>query len=402
MSNSKVTTVLVLGGGYGGLSAAMRIAKKDQTRVVVIDSRKAFFERIRLHESLTRPNSRLWPYKDVLAQRGIEFVQGKVLELDPELCEVIVRQESQTLKLSGDYVVYALGSYPDAQAIPGLESYGNTLFDLQKVENARSLIEKSQNPRIVIGGGGLTAIELAAELAEAYSSAHIALVSGNGLNSNDGPGGLSPQASAYIRSALTRLGVEVRERAHVSSLEPGMARLTSGETIEFEFYFHATGFIVPDLARRSGLSVNKEGRILVDRSLRSVSHARVLAVGDAAFCSTPEGHPTRMSCATALPMGAFAAQTLLALMENREPSAVQIGYVVRNVSLGRNDGLTQFLDEEDRPLNRIWTGKKAAKWKEFICRGTLSSIRLERAPLMRQIPPINLLPRMYRLNNQTK
>ena len=304
--------------------------------------------------------------------------------------------------MSGDYVVYALGSYPDSRAIPGLESYGNTLFDVQKVENARGAIKKTEIPRILIGGGGLTAIELASELAEAYPSAQIALVSGNGLNSNDGPGGLSPQASAYIRSALSRFGVEVRETVHVSSLEPGMAYLTSGDTLEFDFYFHAAGFIVPDLARRSGLSVNEDGRVLVDRSLRSVSHARILAVGDAALGSTAHGHPTRMSCAAALPMGAFAAQTLLALIENREPSVAQIGYVVRNISLGRNDGLIQFLDEEDRPSNKIWTGKKAAKWKEFICRGTLSSIRFESAPLMRQIPPLNLLPRMYRLNNQTK
>ena len=97
MSRSRVTTVLVLGGGYGGLSAAMRIAKRDKTRVIVIDSKKTFFERIRIHETLSRSGLRLWPYEEVLARRGIEFVQGEVFELNPELCEVIVRQESQTL-----------------------------------------------------------------------------------------------------------------------------------------------------------------------------------------------------------------------------------------------------------------------------------------------------------------
>jgi len=159
---------------------------------------------------------------------------------------------------------------------------------------------------------------------------------------------------------------------------------------------------VPDLARQSGISVDEGSRILSDSTLRCISHPRVIAIGVAAIARTTNDNQTRISCATALPMGAFASRTLSDLMQAKVPAPVHIGYAVRNISLGRSDGVVQFLDDEDRPLSKIWTGKKAARWKEFICQGTLGAVRLERAPTLKQVPPLKLLPRLYRRASETK
>lgn len=399
---TKANTVLVLGGGYAGLSAATRIARFERTKVTLVDSRPSFFERIRLHETLSGTKARLWPYQEALAEHNIDFVHGEVLGLDPTTCIATVQQEHDISTFESDYLVYALGSRPDPDAIPGLRNYGHVLSDVHAVQRLAESMSKIDSPHIVVGGGGLTALELASELAETHHPSRVTLVCANGLEPQNVPGGLSPRASDYLRQALTRLGVEKLEGERVTSLQLGFALLESGNTVDFDFYFHATGFVVPDLARRSGISVDERDRIHTDSSLRCESHPRVLAIGDAAIARTAHGNQARMSCATALPMGAFASRTLSHLIQAKDPAPVQIGYAVRNISLGRNDGVIQFLDDEDRPLSKIWTGKKAARWKEFIGQGTLGAVRLERPPTMKQLPPLNLLPRLYRRANETK
>ncbi|MHB1210462.1 MAG: NAD(P)/FAD-dependent oxidoreductase [Acidimicrobiales bacterium] len=260
-------TVLVLGGGYAGLSAATRVARLPGAKVILIDARDAFFERIRLHEDLCRSGARRWPCRDLLSKHGIEFVQGTVVDLDPAQCSVTIEESMGLLTLNGDYVVYALGSYPIRNAIPGLESFGHTLTDLDQVQHLATAMARINAPRIVVGGGGLTALELASELSESYPGAQITLVSSVGLDPHDDPGGLSRRASAHVRRTLTSLGVAILESQRVTSLEPTMAHLSDGEAVQFDHYIHAAGFVVPDLARLSGLAVDNEGRILVDDTM---------------------------------------------------------------------------------------------------------------------------------------
>ena len=49
---------------------------------------------------------------------------------------------------------------------------------------------------------------------------------------------------------------------------------------------------------------------------------------------------------------------------------------VERISLGRKDGLIQFIDPQDRPVDEIWTGERGARWKEYICQHTLEGVGL--------------------------
>jgi NADH:ubiquinone reductase (H+-translocating) len=66
-----------------------------------------------------------------------------------------------------------------------------------------------------------------------------------------------------------------------------------------------------------------------------------------------------------------------ALAGGAAPGPVAVGAAVRCMSLGRADGLIQFVDAQDRPTPDIWTGARAARWKEYICRRTLNGIGLD-------------------------
>jgi len=93
---------------------------------------------------------------------------------------------------------------------------------------------------------------------------------------------------------------------------------------------------------------------------------------------------------------AAGARTVAALVKGKAPSAFRFVYLFRNICLGRRDGVIQFLDRDDRPRDLVWSGTKAAAWKEFICRGTLSTIGLYPAPGMPAAPPLSMLPQMLR------
>ena len=388
-------TIIILGGGYAGLTAAARLAEQDMFAVTLIDRNSHFHERVRLHEIAAGRPYRSFAYRDMLEPRGTAFRQARVESLDPARNHVeLATSDGGTASLDADYILYALGSTMDQGAIPGLAAYGHSLADFGAALAGLGKLQVLDAPRIVIGGGGLTALELAAELAEVRPDAAVTLVPGNGLSANNHPGGFHPKAVAHIRKVLERLGISVIDGDYISAVDAGQALTTGGRSLCFDLYLHASGFRIPDLAKRSGIATDDDGRILTDWSLRAVSHPSIFAIGDAAIARTAESNPSRLSCATAMPMGASVARSLADIAAGKAPQPHVTGYAFRNVSLGRADGVIQFLDNEDRPLADVWTGTKAAKWKEYICRTTLHTMRLAEQPERPAMPPIRLLPHL--------
>ena len=84
-----------------------------------------------------------------------------------------------------------------------------------------------------------------------------------------------------------------------------------------------------------------------------------------------------MSCAAGRPMGELAAKTVLGPVMSSANDPFSFGYKMRCVSLGREDGLIQFVDVQDRPIEDVWIGARAARWKEYVCQRTLQGIGFE-------------------------
>jgi NADH dehydrogenase FAD-containing subunit len=97
-----------------------------------------------------------------------------------------------------------------------------------------------------------------------------------------------------------------------------------------------------------------------------------------------------MACATAMPMGTYVGEAVAKAVRGGPIAPFRFAYRIRCISLGRHDGLIQHVDEADRPIPQVWTGRVAAALKEIVCRSTVVAIRGEgrlRIPLYRWPQP---------------
>src|SRR5690606_15582581 len=130
-----------------------------------------------------------------------------------------------------------------------------------------------------------------------------------------------------------------------------------------------TGFPAHPIIERTPLETAWIGQFLVDRSLRTVSHVEVYANGDAAFAIGAGDQPLRMSCASGIPTAWQAAGAIVGRLTGRRIGRAPLRYVQQCISLGRNDGLIQFVTADDRAQPAVLTGKAAARYKELVCVG---------------------------------
>lgn len=366
--------IVIIGGGYAGLTTAARIAEAATgDRVTLIDDKPGFVERIRLHEIAAGSEPRDLAYASFMDSRGGAFLQGRVCEIDPSAHRVSVSPADGRIRdVPYDRLVYALGSHSDRSVVPGIAEHATCLDTL--AETMALFNRLRTGGRVLVIGGGLTAIEAACELAERVPGLKVVLAAGRSFGPAQTPGGLSRVGFAHVCATLDRLGVQTVDGSRVVEIHADKALLDDDTAITFDECIWAAGFVVPDLAARAGISVNAAGQIRTNASLAAISHPEIVAVGDAAEVIAEPAGICRMSCAAGRPMGELAARTVLATLGTGELPDFGFSYSFRCISLGRDDGLIQFVDARDIPREEIWTGSRGARWKEYICRRTLNGI----------------------------
>ncbi|MBA0051655.1 oxidoreductase [Streptomyces sp. AJS327] len=361
--------IVVLGAGYAGLSAAKGVARRLRrapARVTLVNAAGHFVERVRLHQLAAGRPPKEPPLRDLLAGTGVGLRVARVTAVDA--AARTVRLDSAPHVIPYDTLVYALGSEADT-TVPGAATHASTVATHRDAVRLRERTAAARGS-LVVAGAGLTGIETATELAEAHPGLHVRLVTAGALGA-----GLAERGRRYLRDALRRHGVAPREHSPVAEVTPDGLLLACGDEIPAGTVVWTAGFRAPDLARAAGFAVDVHGRLAVDATLRSLSHPEVFAAGDAAAATGPDGAPCRMSCQTGLPMGAYVARAVAATVTGRVPPPLRLRHVWRNISLGRDDGLTQFTRADDHPVAALLTGRPSAHFKEAVTRGTVLALR---------------------------
>ncbi|WP_416519245.1 NAD(P)/FAD-dependent oxidoreductase [Streptomyces achromogenes] len=340
--------VVVVGAGYAGTFAANRVTKKVKgAEVTVVNARPEFVERIRLHQQVAGTATAATPLTAML-RPGIAVRVGTVEKIGDG---TVVLDDGDSLAF--DHLILAVGS--TVRALPGTVPVGTW----EGARQARAeLAALPAGGVVTVVGGGATGLETATEVAEARPDLRVRLVAPAVADC------LSGDARQRALAALDRFRVEIVEDGVAEAAE-GVVRLRSGRELDSDLTLWGIVAGVPDLAARSGLEVDADGRAVVDAYLRSVTDPRIFAVGD---CAGVAG--ARFGCQTAAPQAQAAVDALARLAEGREPESYDLRYVARCVSLGRKDAVAQFTHPDDSLKDSHLKGFTAVAFKRMVLTGT--------------------------------
>ncbi len=360
------TNVMVVGGGYAGVMAANRLTRLEDVAVTLVNPRPDFVHRIRLHQMVAGTAQAVFEYREVLAE-GVHLVVDTVTRIAPA---------ARTLELSSggelayDYLVYAVGSGSADPDVRGAAEFAHPISTLEDAGRLRPILDAAPaTAAVTVVGAGPTGIETAAELAE--QGRRVTLVCGGEL----GPY-LHARGRRSVARRLAALGVSVvaGPGTRVTDVAADTVVLADGRELPSDVTVWTAGFGVPDLAARSGLTVDAVGRLLTDETLTSVDDDRIVAAGDSA---APSGLPPRMSCQAAMPLGARAADTVLSRIMDERPARFNQVFGAQCISLGRNAGIFQFADKYDEAVWFNIGGRPGAKLKELVCKVVIKHLAEE-------------------------
>ena len=325
--------IVVIGGGYAGTLAAVRLAGRAWGRaaVTLLEPRTELVQRLRLHQLATGQGVRGYDLAKLTGRR-VENVRGRAVAIDADRGAVAVECDGELSELRFDQVLLAVGSAVDTDAVPGVAEHAHSLAGPAAAVRLREALRAlPAESGVVVCGAGFTGIEAASELASTRPDLRVTLVSSGRVG-----GGLSNLGEAELRRRLGRLGVEILDGEKVSAVEPAGLALEPGSRMPADLVVWCGGFAPQRLARDSGLPVDAGGLLLVDRTLRSVGHDNVLGAGDTvAIPDFPNGAHYRMTCQAGMPCGAHAADTALAALRDEQPRPFDFGYIHKPLSLGR-------------------------------------------------------------------
>lgn len=376
----KNTEVIVIGAGYAGLLATVRLAgktRRDNVNITLVNASDVFVERLRLHQVAANREVRPRPLEHTLRGTGVNFLQGTVTGLDPAAHTVGVQTPTGQRSLRYDYLLYALGSVTDIDQIPGVRAHAYVL-SAAGPQSAATLREalpalSARHGRVTVCGGGATGIEAAAEFAKAYPQLKVTLVTRGAFGAFMGQ-----KISGYMRASLEALDVSIKDNTTIRAVEASQVVTTMGQAIAHDVCLWTGGFSVPSLARDAGLAVNDLGQMLIDPFMRSISHPEIFGIGDAAHPDASTGLAVRMSAFTAAVTGAHGADCLSAMIHGKPLKPLNFAYAGQGIALGHHNAIGFNTYPNDTPNLPHFTGRAGFEFREFFVRFLNDLPNLER------------------------
>ncbi len=356
--------IVIIGAGFGGLSAVMRLGKVDAD-VTVIDRRNYHLFQPLLYQVATAalsPADIAAPIRGILArQANTNVILGTVTGIDMAGRAVLIGQR----RIPYDQLVIATGARESyfghdewAAATLGLKKIDDAttmrrriLVAFERAEDSDDEAERRQLLTFVIVGGGPTGVELAgalAELAKAAlardfrridpTTARIVLVEAGPRLLPSFP----PKLSAVAARALTRLGVELRLDAKVTHCDCEGAVL-GDERIESRTLIWAAGVAASPAAAWLGIAPARGGRVPVMSDLSLPGNPEVFVIGDTAQVEGRGGQPLPGVAPVAKQEGAYVARVIAARIAGKRPPAP---FRYRNLgnlaTIGRKEAVVDF------------------------------------------------------------
>lgn len=340
--------VIIVGGGYAGVQALKVLASSDECDVVLIDQHPYHYLQTEVYELIANECSMTRVMIDLVALclsygPNVTYIKDTIREVDYEAKHIL----GQISGHAYDYLLLCTGSRTAYNgATEGLRQHSNGVKTLQSALSFKQQFEQRLYSRleseggwcaepfnIVIGGGGLSGVEIAAEMAHyirifhrdntlTCENIHIFLI----IPHETVLEGMEEYLIKHATKRLIQLGVKIINYSRITSVKEHALVLNENESISFDFMIFTGGIVASTLTAGMKVAKNQKSQLIVDEYMRVVEYEGVFAAGDIAELHDPQGKLVAPTAQGAEVSGISAAKNILALIQGKPmiPSNIRL------------------------------------------------------------------------------
>jgi NADH dehydrogenase len=347
-SSATVRRIVIVGGGFGGVYAAVNLARlwrgRTDVQVTLVSRDNYFLMTPFLFEAgsgVLDPRHAVSPIRRMLRPPA-RFVEADVESIDFGARTITARHspdDAETWQLPYDHLVLSLGGVTNLKIIPGSEHamtfktladaifLRNQIIDL--FEHADAEPDDAECRRLLtlcVIGAGLVGVELVGELtafvrhiAESYPRAGKVPFTFHLIE--HGPHILvemEQDLADYAAGVLERRGVKIHTSCDARRIEPERVELADGTAIDAATIVLAAGVAPHPLIASFPLEKDRKGRIATESTMRTKSRPEVWAIGDCASIPDPQGKPYPQLAQHALREARVLAKNITAVLRGGE------------------------------------------------------------------------------------
>ncbi len=290
-------TVLVLGGGVGGVAAATLLKEKlgDRARVRLVERKKQSqfppsFPWVMLG---VRPPSAVQRDLGALKANGVDVVHAEVAAIDTNRKTV----RTTARDLAYDDLVIALGAEYAPEAVPGLAEHAHHVYDLEAALRFKEAIEAFSGGTLAVGVSRLpfkcpaAPYEVALLLEDRFTQKGLREKVRFEFFTPEGAPmpAAGPEIGAQVAGLLASRGIRYHPKVKLAEVTPGELRFEGGETIPYDLLFCVPPHRAPKPVVDAGLT-NEGGWIPVNPATLETGVPGVYAIGDVTAVATPNGY----------------------------------------------------------------------------------------------------------------
>lgn len=357
--------VVIVGSGFGGLSAAQALAGAD-VDITLIDRRNHHLFQPLLYQVATASLSTseiAWPIRHILRRRedvttllatvtGVD-VAGKTVQIADG---APVPYDTLIIATGARHAYF--GNDEWEQFAPGLKTLEDATTIRRKLLLAFEAAERESDPQkrqalltFAIIGAGPTGVELAGAIVELAretlrgefrrsnpAQARVVLIEAG----DKVLGNFRPELSEYTLQALRRLGVEVMLNQRVESIDAD-GLVHGGQRLDAECIIWAAGVEASPAAKWLGIGGDRAGRVEVERDLTVPGHPEIFVIGDTASAKRPDGKPVPGIGDAAKQAGKHAAKIIRARLQgDQTPMPFGYGHKGDLATIGKRAAVIDF------------------------------------------------------------
>jgi NADH:ubiquinone reductase (H+-translocating) len=357
--------VIIVGGGFAGLSCARELARSRELRITLLDKNNYQQFQPLLYQVATAalsPSNIAFNLRNTLRRHAnVDVKMAEVVSVDLITHTVLTREGQE---YQGDFLVLAAGSQANFFGTPGADRNAYPLYSLRDAETLRSriiavleaadrdpsLVEKGALNFVIVGAGP-TGTEMAGAFGDAArvlqtdkrfrnlaaAQAQIILVD----QSNAVLNAFSEKSRIYAATVLRQRGVQLRLGTSVKEVGPGHVVLSDGTRIKTRTVIWAGGLKAASLSANLGLQTGRGGRIDVQPDLSVKGFEGVYALGDFANMAGADGKTLAQLASVAEQSGRWCAKNIA--RETAGQPRIPFRYVDKGIMamIGRNSAVAE-------------------------------------------------------------